>query len=609
MWFNDNLPLTKTVPCSLERCPPTNCVPGEWSGSGTCTPSGTATCEPTATSQSGTQTQTRTVAPAINGGTCSTADSATTRTGPCSLPRCPVNCAPGAWTNSGSCTPSGTATCEPTATSQSGTQTRTRNVEPAQFGGTCSSANSATSQTTPCSLSRCPIDCAVGTWTNSGSCTARPGGSNCEVSATSISGNQLQTRTFAPAQFGGACPNSNTTQTIDCTLSNRCPINCVVGSWTNSGTCTSRPGGSNCEVSATSLSGTQLQTRTVTPAQFGGSCPNSNTTQSLDCALPNRCPINCVPGAWSNSGTCVPTGSATCESSTTSKSGTQMQTRTITPAQFNGSCSTADSATSQSIPCSLPLCPTNCRPGAWTNSGSCTAVPGGSNCEISATSLSGRQLQSRIIEPPTNGGTCSAEDSLTSQTINCALSTRCPINCVPGSWSNSGTCMPFGGVTCESSPTSKSGKQTQLREVVPSQFGGTCADPDTSKTLDCALSTRCPIPCGLSAWTNVGTCSNTLNLACEPNSSSQSGLQTQFQTITSPAQFGGACSISGTASNTQRVPCRLSNLPSCINPFGNETINNLVIPDHKDFPTFGTFPYNGVLFTADNVGPNIASIL
>ena len=598
-----------SVPCALERCPPRDCVPGEWSSSGTCTPSGTATCEPTATSHSGTQTQTRTVEPAINGGTCSTADSATSRTGSCSLPRCPVDCAPGAWTNSGSCTPSGSTTCESTATSQSGLQTQIRTVEPPQFGGTCSSANSLTSKTVPCSLARCPIDCAVGTWANSGTCLGRPGGSNCEVSATSISGTQLQTRSFTPAQFGGSCPNSNTSQTLDCTLPNRCPIDCVVGTWSNSGTCVAKPGGSNCEVSATSISGTQLQTRSFTPAQFGGSCPNSNTTQSIDCKLPNRCPINCVPGTWSNSGTCVPSGSATCESSTTSKSGLQTQTRTITPSQFGGTCSTADSATSQTVPCSLPGCPTNCRPGAWTNSGTCTARSGGSNCEISATSLSGRQLQTRIITPATNGGACSAEDSLTSQTIDCALSTRCPINCQPGTWSNSGTCMPFGGATCETSPTSKSGKQTQLREVVPSQFGGTCADPDTTKTIDCALSSRCPIPCGLSAWTNVGTCDNISNTVCEPNSSSQSGLQTQFQTITSQAQFGGACPIIGTAtSNTQRVPCRLTNIPTCKDPFGNETINNLVIPDFKDFPMFGTFPYNGVLLTAENIGSNIASI-
>jgi hypothetical protein len=170
--------------------------------------------------------------------------------------------------------------------------------------------------------------------------------------------------------------------------------------------------------------------------------------------------------------------------------------------------------------------------------------------------------------------------------------------------------MPFAGTTCESSPTSRSGKQTQLREIVPAEFGGTCADSNVSKTIDCALSTRCPIPCELSAWANVGACENPLNINCEPSFSSQSGLQTQFQTITSPSQFNGACPIIGTAtSNTQRVPCRLSNLPTCVNPFGNETINNLVIPNHKDFPTFGTFPYNGVLFTVDNVGPNVASIL
>jgi hypothetical protein len=169
--------------------------------------------------------------------------------------------------------------------------------------------------------------------------------------------------------------------------------------------------------------------------------------------------------------------------------------------------------------------------------------------------------------------------------------------------------MPNGGSNCETSLTSKSGKQTQLRSIVPSQFGGSCTDSNTSQTIDCALSTRCPVPCELSAWTNVGTCQNSSNIACEPTTTSMSGLQTQFQTITKPAEFGGACPImSPNTSNTKTMPCRLSNLTMCVNPFANTVLTNLETIDHKDFPIFGNIPKNNVRFTSCNVGDTIATI-
>jgi hypothetical protein len=169
--------------------------------------------------------------------------------------------------------------------------------------------------------------------------------------------------------------------------------------------------------------------------------------------------------------------------------------------------------------------------------------------------------------------------------------------------------MPNGGSNCETSLTSKSGKQTQLREITPSQFGGTCTDSATTQTIDCALSTRCPVPCELSAWTNDGTCQNTSNVVCEPTMNSMSGLQTQFQTITKPAEFGGACPVvSPNTSNTQTMPCRLSNLPRCTNPFENTTLVNLMTINYKDFSIFGNIPKNNVRFTSCNVGDTIASV-
>jgi len=597
--------LTQTVPCSLGICPPTNCRPGEWSDSGTCTATGTATCEPTATSQSGTKTQTRTVAPATNGGTCSTADSATTQTVPCSLSRCPINCLPGAWTNSGTCAARpGGSNCEVSDTSISGTQLQIRSFTPAQFGGLC--PNSNTSQTIDCKLpNRCPTNCVPGQWTNLETCVPA-GTATCEPTATSQSGIQIQTRTIEPPTNGGTCSteDSSTTRTVPCSLA-RCPTNCVPGQWTDSGTCMAT-GTATCEPTATSQSGTKTQTRTVTPAQFGGTCTDSSTTRTVPCSLA-RCSINCAPGQWTDSGTCTATGTTTCEPTATSQSGTKIQTRTVTPSQFGGTCSAEDSLITRNIPCSLARCPTNCVPGQWTNFGTCTASSSERTCETSTTSLSGKQIQTRIIVPATNGGSC--PDNSMNRTIDCALS-RCPIDCVTGPWSNSGTCTSLPGASnCEPTATSRSGKQTQLREITPAQFGGSCTDSATSKTIDCALSTRCPVPCGLSAWANTGSCENTSNINCEPTATSMSGFQKQFQTITSPAQFGGECPItSPNTSNIQIMPCRLSNLPRCSNPFNNQTLVNLLTIDHKDFPTFGTFPNNDVRFTPCNVGDTIVTV-
>ena len=440
------------------------------------------------------------------------------------------------------------------------------------------------------------------------------GTATCEPTATSKSGRLTQKRILIPAKADGSCGQSLSgtpleMTNVECSLPRCPPVDCVPGEWTSSAPCVAPTTGPTCESNGTSRSGTRLETRTVAPPINGGNCSteNSATTRAGPCALA-RCPIPCAPGAWTNSGTCVPKSpTRTCESPTTSLSGLQTQTRTVAPAQFNGACSAADSATTRTIDCSLPGCPTNCEPGAWTNSGSCAINPGGQTCENSATSLSGKQLQTRTMIRETNGGSC--PDSNVSKTIDCALS-RCPINCVPGAWTNSGICTPVGS-NCEPSETSKSGRQTQNRIITPAQFNGSCTDSNTSQTIECALDSRCPIPCEVSAWSNIGSCQQPAsNILCEPTDTSQSGIQQKYHTLITPARFGGQCPItSPNTSNVQNFPCRLTTIPTCLNPFGDSSIVSLQTINNKDLPMFGTFPYNDIRITHDNIGDTAASIV
>jgi hypothetical protein len=458
-----------------------------------------------------------------------------------------------------------------------------------------------------------PVNCVPGEW-NSGQCIPRPGGPQCELQDNSKSGLETETRIIRPALHGGTCSAEDSVTTrseVPCSLRRCNPTNCRPGAWTSSSQCIPVSGGPTCESNDSSRSGRRTETRTIEPPVDGGICPpaDSVTTRTdVPCAL-NRCPINCVPGAWSNSGTCsnVP-GGRQCETTTTSLSGSQMQIRSIQRELYGGICTSENSATTKFVPCSLSGCPTNCIAGSWSNSGTCSNVPDGPTCENSATSLSGKQLKVRTMIPPTNGGSCA--DPRTNDTIDCALSTRCPINCITGAWSNSGRCVGVGGSNCEPSETSRSGLQTQTRSFEAAQFNGTCTESNTSQVIQCALSSRCPIPCELSTWSNIGTCQQpTSNIECEPTTTSQSGFQRQFQTIATPARFNGSCPISGSnTSNVRTVACRLTNIPQCKNPFADTSLVNLQTISYNDVPMFGTFPYNDVRLTQDNIGDTTATI-
>jgi len=115
-------------------------------------------------------------------------------------------------------------------------------------------------------LSQPSIDCVVGDWSNWGACSK-----NCD------GGVQQRTKSITrqPQNGGRACPTSaELTESRTCNTQ-PCPVDCVVGDWSNWGACSK-----NCD------GGTQQRTKSIiTQPQNGGrACPPSaELTESRTC--------------------------------------------------------------------------------------------------------------------------------------------------------------------------------------------------------------------------------------------------------------------------------------------------------------------------------------
>ena len=246
---------------SLQPPKAVDCEMGEWSEWGACTNS----CG------GGKQTRTRIKKTEASDGGAECEDSSLSEERDCNTQECSADCVM-EWNEWGEC---GGAECE-----QEGTQSRTYTiVSPAKGGG----AECDTSETTrSCQMPACVIDCQVSEWSEWGAC----GGADCGEQGT-----RSRTRTVLqqPAGGGAVCPTT-LEETESCPM-DPCPVDCVVGEWTNVGSCDKECGG-----------GMQQQTRSViTPAQHGGAvCPT--LTQSVSCNT-QPCPIDCVV-SWDAWGTC-----------------------------------------------------------------------------------------------------------------------------------------------------------------------------------------------------------------------------------------------------------------------------------------------------------------
>ena len=403
----------------------------------------------------GTQTQTRSIlSPSENGGS------------PClSLVQgsnCPVECSVGPWSSFGECSqPCG-----------GGTRSQSRNIlVPALFGGTqCPSLSNVQA----CNSNACPIDCSVGPWSSWSSCdktgnmtrdrsviakdlyggaacpTLRES-SNCPVacevsewspfdSCTKACGGgfQSQSRTIkSNTLFGGtSCPPLRNEQACN---SNPCPLSCVTSEWSSWSPCSNG-------VTRRSMS-------IVTPAAYGGSCPDpSLMVQS------SNCPLDCVVGPWTTWSACTSNGLLN-----------RSRSITVQPLYGGAICPPLTGSSN---------CPVDCVVGDWST---CTAPCGGGT-------------QTRVIVTPAayGGLACPA----LTQTCN---TQACPVPCV-GSWSDWSACSSNCG----------GGKQTQTYTInIPSAYGGTmCPSSNGTVNTQPCNTQACPVNC-LGSWGSFGACSVT----------------------------------------------------------------------------------------------------
>eukprot|EP00042_Codosiga_hollandica_P046601 m.491875 g.491875 ORF g.491875 m.491875 type:complete len:1860 (-) comp57272_c1_seq3:128-5707(-) len=452
-------PLVGTISCSTQACP-VDCQVSSWVD-GACS----ASCA------GGTYTRSRTITtnPAAGGVACPNLnETLTCNTGSC--PSAAINCTVSDWV-SGSCS----VTCGNGVTSRS--RFITRNAE--NGGAPCPSLT----DTVSCIDQVCAVNCVVGNWVSTGSC-----------SATCGSGIRSQSRTVTTPAAGTGIPCPALTETISCNTA-ACPIDCQVADWVATSAC-----------SLTCGNGTQSFARSVlVEASNGGrACPP--LTETLPCNT-EECPVDCLVGSWSAFGSC----------STTCGNGAQSQTRTIVQNAAYGGLACPNLVNTQA--CTNPaVCVVNCLLSSWEFFGSC-----------SLTCNTGIQVRTRtIVEAAQNGGTpCPPTDDLFDN-VPCNTN-NCPIDCTTTDWS----------LFSECSTTCGPGVNSRSRVLVaPAEYGGhqcgALAETQVCMVTPCTTTTTTSTTTTSTTTTSTTTTFTTTTTTVTTVTSTSTAITTPSFTTTTP---------------------------------------------------------------------------
>jgi len=192
------------------------------------------------------------VSAAFSGDACPDEQQRTCQTLPC-----PVDSVVGTWDSWSSCS----TTCG------TGTQSRSRVIViAAAYGGV---AAPHLSETQPCNMGFCAVDCVMSLFTPWGACTKSCGG-----------GQRTKTRSVLvpPAHQGAVCPG--TSETEACNVS-PCPVDCILSQWGSWTGCSQECGG-----------GVSRRYRVTVVAADQGGVPCDEKEQAQNCNT-HGCPVHC----------------------------------------------------------------------------------------------------------------------------------------------------------------------------------------------------------------------------------------------------------------------------------------------------------------------------
>jgi len=178
---------------------------------------------------------------------------------PVTLAPPPIDCQWSEWGNWSVCS----VTCA------AGTQTRSRTSTPAQYQGNACIGPS--SQVESCTMVPCPINCEWSAWSYVSCPVTCGGGHDAKIRSPSI----------LPRWGGLDCPGASFNTSVCNDVP--CPIDCDWDEWTEWSTCNVPCGHGN-----------KSRTRVGSPAEYGGSCPDTRDIDFTGCTA-----TNCFPGLYS----------------------------------------------------------------------------------------------------------------------------------------------------------------------------------------------------------------------------------------------------------------------------------------------------------------------